>query len=187
MDKKKLEELSKDHEKWDEGELGQSKDHIAFLSDEEEQEIDEGLGLQQISIRLPKALIEQLKGLAKLEGIGYQPLVRHVLIEYARENEYKLDALLSDKESMERADRLLARAVELRAEIPSMRKLSSEKLSAETNYTKWLTQAQSLFTQAFDSRNAIIKQHAKRRMAEIADLCQQDLKADQDQNYSQPS
>jgi hypothetical protein len=36
MDKKKLDELSADHERWDAGELGTSAEHIAFVSDEEE-------------------------------------------------------------------------------------------------------------------------------------------------------
>lgn len=33
---------------------------------------------------------EQFKPFAKLEGIGYQPLMRQVLTRYARENEHRL-------------------------------------------------------------------------------------------------
>lgn len=189
MDKKKVEELSADHERWEpEGDLGKSPDHIAFLSDEEQakidREIDEGLGLQLISIRLNKALIEQLKGLAKLEGIGYQPLIRHVLTNYARDNEYKLDTLLSAAEAAERADKLFAQAVKLRSEIPKLPPLSNERIFAEGDYSKALGQAQTLFAHALDSSNdAVLKQHAKLRMKQIADLCQEDLQAEHDKKY----
>jgi predicted DNA binding CopG/RHH family protein len=43
------------------------------------------LGLQSISIRLQKELIEDLKLLAKEMGIGYQPYIRQLLTQHVRE------------------------------------------------------------------------------------------------------
>jgi hypothetical protein len=48
----------------------------------EEKAVDDALGLQLISIRLPKAMIEDLKFLANREGLGYQPLIRRVMKLY---------------------------------------------------------------------------------------------------------
>lgn len=47
------------------------------------EEIDEALGLQAISIRLPKAVIDTYKMLAKMHGCGYQPLMRDALCRFA--------------------------------------------------------------------------------------------------------
>lgn len=44
---------------------------------------DEILGLQAISIRLDRELIEEFKMLAALSGIGYQPLMRQALKEFS--------------------------------------------------------------------------------------------------------
>lgn len=46
--------------------------------------IDHALELHPVSIRLPKALIEQLKLIGRAHGVGYQPLVRDVLSRFAR-------------------------------------------------------------------------------------------------------
>jgi uncharacterized protein (DUF4415 family) len=185
MDKKKLDELSADHERWDNRELGASAEHIGVVSDDEEKSIDDGLGLQLISIRLNKTLIEQLKGLAKLEGLGYQPLIRHVLTKYAKDNEHKLDMLLSATDAAERADKLFAQAVRLRDEIPKLAPLSNERIFAETDYSKTLSQAQKLFAQALEAacNDPVLKQHSKLRMGQIRDLCQQEIQAEHDKKY----
>jgi len=175
MDKKKLDELTADHERWDKRELGASAEHIAFVSDEEQKEIEESLGLQMISLRLSKSLIEQFKELAKLEGIGYQPLMRQVLTEHAKENAHRLSALLSPSQAAERADTLLAQAIKLRDELQNLVPLSSERIFAETDYSKALGQAQSLFARAFDTCNdPVLKQHTGLRMSQIAILCKQE-------------
>lgn len=93
MDKAKLDELSADHERWDNRELGASERHTRILSDEDEKFIDDGLGLQLVSIRLNKTLIEQLQGLSKLEDFGCEALIRQVLTKYAKDNEHKLPSL----------------------------------------------------------------------------------------------
>jgi hypothetical protein len=46
--------------------------------------LDERLGLQTISIRLQRCLIDSLKELAEEDGIGYQPYVRQVLMRHVR-------------------------------------------------------------------------------------------------------
>ena len=70
-------------EAWESGELGKSDAHVRKTSLETEQQIDEALGLQAISIRLPKATIEVYKDLAKIHGTGYQPLMRDAICRWA--------------------------------------------------------------------------------------------------------
>lgn len=48
-----------------------------------EQAVDEALAMQLISIRLPQRLIDDLKLIANKEGLGYQPLMRRVLVRFA--------------------------------------------------------------------------------------------------------
>jgi predicted DNA binding CopG/RHH family protein len=36
-------------------------------------------------VRLQKELVEQLKVMAKKEGLGYQPFIRHILTRYVRD------------------------------------------------------------------------------------------------------
>lgn len=75
-------------EAWESGELGMSDEHVRKTSNETKQKIDEALGLQAISIRLPKATIETYKNLAKMHGVGYQPLMRDAICRWA-ESELK--------------------------------------------------------------------------------------------------
>ncbi len=184
MDKRKLDELSADHERWDNGELGASAEHIGFVSDEEERAIDDGLGLQLISIRLGKPLIEQLKALAKLEGLGYQPLVRQVLTKYVRDNDHKLDLVLSAAEAVNRADKLFVGAIKQRDELTKLAPLSNDRVSAETDYATALREAQRLFVRVYDNcADQVMKQHVKLRMSQISELCGADQGKHQATNY----
>ncbi len=71
-------------EAWEDGQLGASEEHVKRATDDIESEINEALGLQPISIRLHKSLIEDLKYIATLNNnIGYQPLMRQVLKRFA--------------------------------------------------------------------------------------------------------
>lgn len=176
MDKKKLEELTADHELWDKRERGASAEHFALVSDEEQREIEEGLGLQSISLRLNRTLIDQFKKLAKVEGIGYQPLMRMVLTEYAKANEYKLVAMLPAAEAARRADNSFAEAIKLRNELSNLKPLSNERINAEMRYHMALNEAQSSFAQAVSvSENPVVLRHAKLRLQQIADICKQEL------------
>lgn len=64
-----------------------------------EKSIDDALGLQPISIRLQKDLIDSLKGLAQLNGLGYQPLIRQILTRWV---DAELKHLLNQKIAAER-------------------------------------------------------------------------------------
>ena len=77
-------------EAWDNGQLGRDDKYVKRAEDNIESKIDEALELQLISIRLQKSLIEDLKLLAGLNGIGYQPFMRQILTLYADSEKKKL-------------------------------------------------------------------------------------------------
>lgn len=66
------------------------KAQVKKVSIAREKAVDRTLGLQLISIRLQKTLVDQLKALAKEEGIGYQPYIRQILTAYVRNNKKRL-------------------------------------------------------------------------------------------------
>lgn len=74
-------------EAWDNEELGADEKYVASLTEDElasdEALIGEALGLQPISIRLEKSLIEDFKLIASLHGLGYQTLMRQALKRFA--------------------------------------------------------------------------------------------------------
>lgn len=67
---------------WENGTLGRDATHTAIASGSK-QETDAALGLQQLSIRLPESLLEDLKRIAEHQGIGYQPMIRDLLSRFA--------------------------------------------------------------------------------------------------------
>jgi len=75
----KAEKIPASDEAWESGELGGDLAHAEPLKEDIELQIDEALSLQLISIRLQKSLIEDLKAIAALRGVSYQPLMRQVL------------------------------------------------------------------------------------------------------------
>ena len=68
---------------WENGELGRSDANARKSSFDVEKQIDEALGLQAISIRLPRATIDTYKRLAEMHGLGYQPLMRDAICRWA--------------------------------------------------------------------------------------------------------
>jgi uncharacterized protein (DUF4415 family) len=66
----------------------------------QEKAVDDVLGLQPISIRLQKDLLENLKSLALLNGLGYQPLIRQILTRWV---DCELKSMLNDKVARERS------------------------------------------------------------------------------------
>jgi len=69
-------------EAWEQGQLGKDKGHARRLS---EQEAKDYLGEKKgTSIRLPDALIDDLRTLAAHKGLAYQAYLRMVLIEHVR-------------------------------------------------------------------------------------------------------
>lgn len=85
-------------EAWESGQLGQDEQFVQ-KADINVNEVDDALELQPISIRLPKALINDLKIFAELEGLGYQPLMRRILMRWVEgekrtiANRYMVDML----------------------------------------------------------------------------------------------
>lgn len=67
-----------DAQKWESGELGRDESFVR-KSEKDDQSIDDKVGLQMISIRLQKSLLEDLKAIAEIHGISYQPLMKQVL------------------------------------------------------------------------------------------------------------
>lgn len=71
-------------ENWENGSLGQDRAHAKRAPKELEREMDDAQGLQPISIRLTKELVEEFKFIAKHHKMGYQPLMREALTRFAR-------------------------------------------------------------------------------------------------------
>jgi hypothetical protein len=78
-------------EAWEDRRLGATEKHAKPF--EQQDDVDNDLCLQMISIRLQKSLIEELKIIAKVHGIGYQPLIRDVLQRFSHA---ELKKLMSD-------------------------------------------------------------------------------------------
>lgn len=70
-------------EAWEKGELGENAGSAKVASADTTRAINDALGLQMISIRLPKSVIEDFKVIAQIEGVGYQPLMRIALTRFA--------------------------------------------------------------------------------------------------------
>lgn len=70
-------------EAWESRQLGADAAHVKPVSAEDTQKIEESLGLQMISIRLDKGLIDSFKAIGAFHGLGYQPLMRDALKRFA--------------------------------------------------------------------------------------------------------
>lgn len=84
-------------EAWENGSLGRDENFVKVATDITEESVDDALGLQLISIRLQKSLIEDLKWIAKLNGIGYQPLIRQVLTRFVNAEKKLLQSYLPEE------------------------------------------------------------------------------------------
>lgn len=88
-------------ENWEDRTLGCDEEFVALAEDITSKDVDDMLALQMISIRLQKSLIQDLKGLAKVNGFGgYQPLIRKVLERFV-EAEMKMIARQAMSEQVE--------------------------------------------------------------------------------------
>lgn len=79
-------------EAWESEQLGADAKHARVVDDEKAKQIDDSLGLQMISIRLEKSLIDSFKLLGSFHGLGYQPLMRDALKRFA---ECEMKAIVS--------------------------------------------------------------------------------------------
>lgn len=66
-------------EEWDNGDFGRDEAYVEACTSVDEKAIDDALELQSINIRMPKDLLEDLKRIALINNIGYQPLMKQVL------------------------------------------------------------------------------------------------------------
>jgi uncharacterized protein (DUF4415 family) len=90
--KQRVTEIADTPEAWESGELGQSDEHAKATPSKLASEIDDALGLQMISIRLDKELIDMFKLLGGKYQMGYQPLMREALKRFV-DGELKMVAL----------------------------------------------------------------------------------------------
>lgn len=86
---------------WDDRSLGADAAFVKKADDDIEAMIDESAGLQLISIRLNKSLIEDFKAIAALNnGIGYQTLMRQILKRFVDcEKKRLLNELVATKKA----------------------------------------------------------------------------------------
>lgn len=77
---------------WESRELGADEKFVRVSSKETEDRIDAGLDLHMVSMRLPKDAVLELKSLAREQGLGYQPFVRQILMNYLKEHPRKKHA-----------------------------------------------------------------------------------------------
>lgn len=90
-------------EAWDSGALGRDADYVKVV-DTSPAELDDALDLQMISIRLEKGLLRDLKEIACVHDIGYQPMIRDLLNRFAQaEIRAILERRLKELEIAERA------------------------------------------------------------------------------------
>ncbi|MGE0526563.1 MAG: hypothetical protein AB7G93_12050 [Bdellovibrionales bacterium] len=96
-------ELLAESEEWETGKRGARS--VVATGEEDATALDEAMELQMISIRLPQAVVERLKMMAKKEGIGYQPYTRQILIHHTQgeDGSGKLHDLEKRLKSVERA------------------------------------------------------------------------------------
>lgn len=94
------------------GKLGNDPEHVVHV--QESKNTDVLLGLHPISIRLPKELVRDLKAIAQLNGMGYQPLIRVVCQRFV---DAEKRAILRDQAERRQRENALeqARQVELAA------------------------------------------------------------------------
>lgn len=91
-------------EAWEDGRLGNDEQFVQRVSTEVQNSIDDSMGLQAISIRLPKDLIEQFKLIAKIHGMGYQPLMREALKRFASSEQKIILAQIANSSKKETAE-----------------------------------------------------------------------------------
>lgn len=90
------------------GQLGNDAEFAQAAPDDVSAAVDSALGLQPISIRLQRGLLDTLKSLAQLNGLGYQPLIRQVLTRFV---DCELKALLKERLESEAAERAAASSI----------------------------------------------------------------------------
>jgi hypothetical protein len=101
-------------EAWEDGLLGTDEQFVAVADTNAEAAIDEAAGTQLISIRIPKAMLNDLKVIAaNNKGIGYQTLMKQVMQRFIDGekkqfwNEYVAEKIKEQSQEIERAQQPL--------------------------------------------------------------------------------
>ena len=89
-------------EAWETGLLGQDEEFAEAVK-VDDKAIDDALELQMISIRMQKNLLDELKMIAELYGIGYQPLMKQILrqVTYEQRKESEIEQNMDKCETKE--------------------------------------------------------------------------------------
>ena len=74
--------LNDDDTAWDRRTLGADERYVKVSTQGTDDRLDESLGLVMVSMRLPKDAVKKFKAMAKKQGLGYQPFVRQILMNY---------------------------------------------------------------------------------------------------------
>lgn len=90
-------------EAWDNGTLGADEQYVQVAPKALQDEVNDSLGMQAISIRLPKALVEQYKVISRFHKIGYQPLMRDALARFATHEMKRLLVEIAEQRDEEAA------------------------------------------------------------------------------------
>jgi len=76
-------------EAWENGELGRDEKFVSRV-DIDNSLLDEAVGLKSISVRMPTSLIEDLKDIGQIHGLGYQPLMKQILSRFVEAEKKRL-------------------------------------------------------------------------------------------------
>lgn len=76
---KDVKKIETSDDAWDTGELGRDEEFAKVSKVMTQSKVDKAIGLKPISIRLQESMVEDLKVIAQINGIGYQPLMRQIL------------------------------------------------------------------------------------------------------------
>jgi hypothetical protein len=108
---------------WEQGTLGRDEAFVRRSSPAREQAVDDALGLQMISIRLPRELLSRVKMIAEYRGVAYQPLMRDVLGRWARA---EMVEIARQARAQELAEKTL-RSAQVRRRLPSSGKARDKR------------------------------------------------------------
>ena len=76
-------------EAWEDGTLGRDEKFVSKV-DIDSSLLDEAAGLKSISVRMPTSLIEDLKYIGQIHGLGYQPLMKQILSRFVEAEKKRL-------------------------------------------------------------------------------------------------
>lgn len=117
-------------EAWESGALGRDVAHAVKAPDGTVEQVDDALGLQMISIRLPKELIEEFKMVATFHNVGYQPLMRDALKRFASAEIKKIAVQVVNEKAAKELTRASATPCAPRAEQEQPQAKQHEKQAA---------------------------------------------------------